>query len=153
MTPRDRRVGFSPAIAQISLSSVKTSIKRGWLLSWFVQRDSSVIQSILCFQKSQYFIKNKRSYLLCFLRLFQIFITGISKSIGNKQAFYNENGFGSSWRFYQSQLMTYIETQQYLEAKGSQSATGLRWRMELFSCVQNQNVRPNLNKAAKWGVS
>jgi hypothetical protein len=34
----------------------------------------------------------------------------------------------------------------YLKANGSQSATGQRWRTELFGFNQNQNVRTNVNK-------
>jgi hypothetical protein len=54
------------------------------------------------------YYKNELSCFLCFLRLFYILMTDISYVLGTKQAFYTENEFQCSWRFYRYQLITNI---------------------------------------------
>jgi hypothetical protein len=48
--------------------------------------------------------------VLCFLRLFRVFITGISQVLGTKLVFNVENALLGLLRFYRSQLLINIKT-------------------------------------------
>lgn len=58
----------------------------------------------------QLFIKNELLTFLYFMRLFYVFIAGISLSFGTKHAFNIKNGFRCLWQFHWPQLITNIKT-------------------------------------------
>lgn len=62
-----------------------------------------------------HFIRNKLPSLSCLLWLFYVFITGISYFLGNKWAFYIQNGLQCSCWFYRSQLITKVISLQHLQ--------------------------------------
>jgi hypothetical protein len=71
----------SPATAQITLSSVKLCLSLSEVYCFHALWDEAVLQSFNVLYASEgyiYFIKSKHSLLLCFLRLFYVFVTGIS---------------------------------------------------------------------------
>jgi hypothetical protein len=89
----------SCAIAQIAVSSVKLLFIKVWLIAFVVCATRYFIIQFQPFYASKsHRILTKINFHICYVFWgnFQDFITGISKSVGNKLAFYSQNGFTTS---------------------------------------------------------